>query len=118
MYRKLLEVEQNCKMKNIIVAKGPELRHASIWGGASLLTTFLTSARQMLAYSKNWDFLVNLSESDYPIKSNARLVEFLTWNRNMNFVKSHGREVQRFLTKQVHRSLLFLLLLLWQRGIY
>ncbi|XP_011505061.1 PREDICTED: xylosyltransferase oxt [Ceratosolen solmsi marchali] len=100
MYRELLKVEKNCKMKNIIVAKGPELRHASIWGGASLLTTFLTSARHMLLHSKSWDFLINLSESDYPIKTNARLVEFLTWNRNMNFVKSHGREVQRFLTKQ------------------
>ncbi|XP_001604139.2 xylosyltransferase oxt [Nasonia vitripennis] len=100
MYREMLEVERKCKNKNIIVAKGPDLRHASIWGGASLLTTFLTSARQMLLHSKNWDFLVNLSESDYPIKTNARLVEFLTWNRGMNFVKSHGREVQRFLTKQ------------------
>ncbi|XP_058802558.1 xylosyltransferase oxt isoform X3 [Phymastichus coffea] len=100
MYREMLELERKCKRKNIIVAKGPELRHASIWGGASLLTTFLTSARQMLLYSKDWDFLVNLSESDYPIKTNERVVEFLTWNRGMNFVKSHGREVQRFLTKQ------------------
>ena len=96
-----MEVERKCARKNIIVAKGSELRHASIWGGASLLTTFLTSARQMLLHSKDWDFLINLSESDYPIKTNARLVEFLTWNKGMNFVKSHGREVQRFLTKQV-----------------
>ncbi|XP_014216073.1 xylosyltransferase oxt [Copidosoma floridanum] len=100
MYREMLEVEKKCKLSNIIVAKGPDLRHASIWGGASLLTTFLTSAHQMLLRSKNWDFLVNLSESDYPIKTNARLIEFLGWNRGMNFVKSHGREVQRFLTKQ------------------
>ncbi|KAJ8684173.1 hypothetical protein QAD02_019965 [Eretmocerus hayati] len=100
MYRELLEVEKKCENKNVIVAKGTSLRHASIWGGASLLTTFLTSARQMLLHSSHWDFLVNLSESDYPIKTNVQLVEFLTANRGMNFVKSHGREVQRFLTKQ------------------
>ncbi|XP_014225440.1 xylosyltransferase oxt [Trichogramma pretiosum] len=99
MYREMLEIEGSCKKGNIIVAKG-ENRHASIWGGASLLTTFLDAARQMLLRSKDWDFLVNLSESDYPIKTNAKLVEFLTWNRGMNFVKSHGREVQRFLSKQ------------------
>lgn len=102
----MLEIESECKNGNIIVAKGSN-RHASIWGGASLLTTFLDSARQMLLSSKNWDFLVNLSESDYPIKTNSKLVEFLSLNRGMNFVKSHGREVQRFLSKQVCIKLLY-----------
>ncbi|XP_011302816.1 xylosyltransferase oxt [Fopius arisanus] len=100
MYREMLEVEKKCSKKNIKVAKGSGLRHASIWGGASLLTTLLTSARQMLQHSKDWDFLVNLSESDFPVKSNAQLVDFLTLNKGLNFVKSHGREVQRFITKQ------------------
>ncbi|XP_063992970.1 xylosyltransferase oxt [Diachasmimorpha longicaudata] len=99
MYREMLEVEKKCARRNIKVAKGG-LRHASIWGGASLLTTLLTSARQMLQYSKDWDFLVNLSESDFPVKTNAQLTDFLTLNRGLNFVKSHGREVQRFITKQ------------------
>lgn len=96
----MLEVEKSCKSKNIKVARGEGLRHATIWGGASLLTTFLKSAQQMLAHDHNWDFLVNLSESDFPIKSNMQLVEFLGLNKGMNFIKSHGREVQRFITKQ------------------
>ncbi|XP_026671974.1 xylosyltransferase oxt isoform X2 [Ceratina calcarata] len=100
LYREMLEVEKSCKTSNIKVARGENLRHASIWGGASLLTTFLRSAQQMIAHSHHWDFLVNLSESDYPIKSNAQLTQFLSLNRGMNFVKSHGREVQRFITKQ------------------
>ncbi|KAK0163016.1 hypothetical protein PV327_006732 [Microctonus hyperodae] len=100
MYREMLKVEKICRRKNIKVAKGAGLRYASIWGGASLLTTLLSSAQQMLQYSKHWDFLVNLSESDFPIKSNAQLIDFLTWNKGLNFVKSHGREVQRFITKQ------------------
>lgn len=100
MYREMLEIEKKCKSKNIRVARGEGLRHASIWGGASLLTTLLSSANEMLARNRNWDFLVNLSESDFPIKSDARLTEFLTLNKGMNFVKSHGREVQRFISKQ------------------
>ncbi|XP_015432599.1 PREDICTED: xylosyltransferase oxt [Dufourea novaeangliae] len=100
LYREMLEVEKSCKTNNIKVARGEGLRHASIWGGASLLTTLLKSAEQMLAHHHHWDFLVNLSESDYPIKSNAHLVQFLSLNKGMNFVKSHGREVQRFITKQ------------------
>ncbi|OAD58255.1 Xylosyltransferase oxt [Eufriesea mexicana] len=100
LYREMLEVEKSCKPNNIKVARGENLRHASIWGGASLLTTFLKSAQQMLAHHHHWDFLVNLSESDFPIKSNAQLTQFLSLNKGMNFVKSHGREVQRFITKQ------------------
>ena len=100
LYREMLELERSCKTNNIKVARGEGLRHASIWGGASLLTTFLKSAQQMLAHNHRWDFLVNLSESDFPIKSNMQLTQFLGLNKGMNFVKSHGREVQRFITKQ------------------
>lgn len=96
----MLEVERSCPLGNIKVARGPGLRHASIWGGASLLTTLLTSAREMLEHSSSWDFLVNLSESDFPVKTNAQLTDFLTLHKGLNFVKSHGREVQRFITKQ------------------
>ncbi|CAK9821316.1 Xylosyltransferase oxt [Anthophora retusa] len=100
LYRDMLEVEKSCKSNNIKVARGENLRHASIWGGASLLTTLLKSAQQMLTHHHHWDFLVNLSESDFPIKNNAQLTQFLSLNKGMNFVKSHGREVQRFITKQ------------------
>ncbi|XP_077264454.1 xylosyltransferase oxt [Temnothorax americanus] len=100
LYREMLELEKLCKLNNIKVARGEGLRHASIWGGASLLTTFLKSAQQMLAYHQHWDFLVNLSESDFPLKSDNQLTEFLSWNKGMNFAKSHGREVQRFIAKQ------------------
>lgn len=36
----------------------------------------------------------------YVIRSNDALVKFLTVNREHNFVKSHGREVQQFIQKQ------------------
>ncbi|XP_039284887.1 xylosyltransferase oxt [Nilaparvata lugens] len=97
MFRELLELEQ---LSNVKLARE---RHATIWGGASLLTMLLESMRMLVSDSYahwHWDFLINLSESDFPIKSNKQLVEFLSANRERNFVKSHGREVQRFVQKQ------------------
>lgn len=54
----------------------------------------------LLALPWHWDFVINLSESDFPVKTVDKLAEFLSANRDRNFVKSHGREVQRFIQKQ------------------
>lgn len=75
-------------------------RFSTIWGGASLLTMLLQCMDDLLKSSYQWDFVINLSESDFPVKKLEKLEEFLTANRNRNFVKSHGRETQRFIQKQ------------------
>lgn len=95
MYRELLKLEE--KVDNIRLAR---TRFSTIWGGASLLTMLLASMTELLYLQWRWDFVINLSESDFPVKSTDKLVDFLTANRDRNFVKSHGREVQRFIQKQ------------------
>lgn len=76
-------------------------RYSTIWGGASLLKMLLASMVELLDNNDwKWDFVINLSESDFLIKTPQNLIDFLTANRNRNFVKSHGREVQRFIQKQ------------------
>lgn len=61
----------------------------------------LASMNSLLQLSHwHWDFVINLSESDFPVKTVDTLAEFLSANRDRNFVKSHGREVQRFIQKQ------------------
>lgn len=60
----------------------------------------LASMQELIQSAWRWDFVINLSESDYPVKSPKQLVDFLTANKDKNFVKSHGREVQRFIQKQ------------------
>ncbi|XP_037814712.1 xylosyltransferase oxt [Lucilia sericata] len=95
LYRKLLELEP--KFPNIRLAR---TRFSTIWGGASLLTMLMQSMDDLLKSSFHWDFVINLSESDFPVKKLDKLEEFLTANRNRNFVKSHGRETQRFIQKQ------------------
>uniref|UniRef100_A0A182PIG7 protein xylosyltransferase n=1 Tax=Anopheles epiroticus TaxID=199890 RepID=A0A182PIG7_9DIPT len=76
-------------------------RFSTIWGGASLLQMLLSCMEYLLYESSwQWDFVLNLSESDFPLKTVDHLVTFLTANRGQNFVRNHGREVQRFIQKQ------------------
>ena len=64
-------------------------RFATIWGGTSLLTMLIESFRDLLNKKDwNWDFVINLSESDYPLKKKEDLISFLSSNRNKNFVFS------------------------------
>jgi len=76
-------------------------RHSTIWGGASLLTMLLDAMHELLAMADwQWDYFLNLSESDYPVKSIEELEAFLTDYRGKNFVKSHGRDTLKFIRKQ------------------
>uniref|UniRef100_A0A672YKP7 protein xylosyltransferase n=1 Tax=Sphaeramia orbicularis TaxID=375764 RepID=A0A672YKP7_9TELE len=76
-------------------------RMSTIWGGASLLTMYLRSMDDLLRMADwSWDFFINLSAADYPIRTNEQLVSFLSKYRNMNFIKSHGRDNARFIRKQ------------------
>lgn len=124
LFRELLILET--QFPNVRLARK---RYATIWGGASLLQMLLASMTHLLSTDWKWDFVINLSESDFPIKyvtllflplvsfiqivsnllnssalflyrSNTQLVKFLTANKQYNFVKSHGREAQRFIQKQ------------------
>ena len=46
-----------------------ERRLSTIWGGASLLKMHLAALEDLVAMEDwKWDFFINLSESDYPIK--------------------------------------------------
>ncbi|KAI7803608.1 xylosyltransferase 1 [Triplophysa rosa] len=76
-------------------------RMSTIWGGASLLTMYLQGMKDLLAMRDwPWDFFINLSAADYPIRTNDQLVAFLSKYRDMNFIKSHGRDNARFIRKQ------------------
>nr|CAJ76263.1 protein-O-xylosyltransferase [Drosophila yakuba] len=95
LYRKLLELES--KFPNIRLARK---RFSTIWGGASLLTMLLQCMVDLLQSNWHWDFVINLSESDFPVKTLDKLVDFLSANQGRNFVKGHGRETQKFIQKQ------------------
>lgn len=62
--RNLVELEK--KLPNVRLSRQ---RSASIWGGASLLTVLLNAMKELAPdKSWKWDFVINLSESDFPVK--------------------------------------------------
>lgn len=64
MYLELKKLEK--KLPNIRFSRE---RFATIWGGASLLQAHLSFMKHLLEMSDwHWDYYINLSESDYPIK--------------------------------------------------
>ncbi|XP_026762839.2 xylosyltransferase oxt [Galleria mellonella] len=95
LHRKLMSLEK--QLPNVKLAA---TRYSTIWGGASLLKMLLAAMKDLFRLEWQWDFVINLSESDFPIKSIESLEAFLSMNKGFNFVKSHGREVQRFIKKQ------------------
>ncbi|EDO36835.1 predicted protein, partial [Nematostella vectensis] len=74
---------------------------ATIWGGATLLQMLLKSMEDLIARKEwKWDFFINLSGNDFPIKVNTVLSSFLRSHRDVNFLKPHGRDIARFIKKQ------------------
>lgn len=95
LYRELLWLEE--RFGNVRLARK---RFPTIWGGSSLLHMLLDAATELLRMSADWQYLVNLSETDFPIKPLEELEQFLSANMGTNFVKSHGQDTQRFIAKQ------------------
>jgi protein xylosyltransferase len=80
----------------------PTWRIATIWGGASLLQMLLRALEDLefILTGWRWDYFVNLSESDYPLRANGDLVRFLKAHDGDNFVKTHGADISKFIQKQ------------------
>ena len=97
LYRKVTEMAR--EFTNVYL---PPWRMATIWGGASLLQMLLKALEELeyVLTDWNWDFFINLSESDYPLKGNDELVTFLRVHRKNNFVRTHGGDLERFIHKQ------------------
>lgn len=56
-------------------------RQSAVWGAWSLVDIQLNAVKQLLNY--DWDFFINLSGQDFPLKSQLEIKRFLaTYNRN------------------------------------
>ena len=58
-----------------------------IWGGYSMVQAELNGMNYLLKLSVQWDFFINLSGQDYPLKSQKIIREYLSGNRGSNFIK-------------------------------
>lgn len=73
--------------------------YATIWGGSSLLEMHLKAMKEMILMKENniwdWDFVLNLSESDFPIKSIQELTIFLSRYSDKNFLKFFKKSFEK-----------------------
>ena len=85
LYREMKDVE----------SKFPDLIHVTdrrrniVWGGTSMLRMLLDCYEILLNKKEwKWDFVINLSESDYPLRKTKDFISFLSKNRHKNFLQS------------------------------
>lgn len=58
-----------------------------VWGGYSMVQSELNGMQYLLSKDINWDFFINLSGQDFPLKPQDYIRKFLGKNRNKNFIK-------------------------------
>lgn len=66
-----------------------------VWGGYSMVQVELNGMNHLLKLNVEWDFFINLSGQDYPLKSQKIIREYLTTNRGSNFLKIADQLVVR-----------------------
>ena len=97
MYRELEKLAN--MLPNLRMVKR---RFSTIWGEASRLMMWFSAIQELLEMKDwpDWDFILNLSESHYPVKTQEELVSFLSSNKGNNFVKGNGRRDPGMLIKK------------------
>lgn len=63
------------------------LGKTATWGGYSLVDAELRGMAQLLKMNRDWEFFINLSGQDYPLKSQASIIDFLSRHRGKEFIK-------------------------------
>ncbi|KRX39213.1 Xylosyltransferase oxt [Trichinella murrelli] len=97
MYREMISLQKSISATNFHVLTR---RFPTIWGGASLLKMFLSSADELLQLSSDWEYLVNLSESDMPLRPVDELASLLGNCNGTSFLRSHGDTTVAFVRRQ------------------
>ncbi len=60
---------------------------STLWGGYSLIDAELRGIRELLKMELKWEFFINLSGQDFPLKSQSQIIDFLKRNRGKDFLK-------------------------------
>ncbi|MCX8515196.1 MAG: hypothetical protein ORN24_06465 [Burkholderiales bacterium] len=67
----------------------------TLWGGYSLVDAELRGIKELLNMGKEWDFFINLSAQDFPLKSQQYIQEFLCNKIGTDFLKiSNQRDIR------------------------
>ena len=66
-----------------------------VWGGYSMVQSELNGMKYLLSKNIKWDFFINLSGQDFPLKSQEDIRKFLGKNRNKNFINLANQATER-----------------------
>lgn len=66
-----------------------------VWGGYSMVQAELNGMKYLLKLKKPWDYFINLSGQDYPLKSQEIIRKYLTENKGNNFIKIANQSIVR-----------------------
>lgn len=68
----------------------------ALWGGYSLIDAELRGIQQLLEMGENWEFFINLSGQDFPLKSQHHIKKFLKQHQGKDFMKIMDQTELRF----------------------
>uniref|UniRef100_A0A914Z454 protein xylosyltransferase n=1 Tax=Panagrolaimus superbus TaxID=310955 RepID=A0A914Z454_9BILA len=102
MFQEMKKLEGDLKKRGILNFKVLDERFSTIWGGTELLTMFLSVINNSFvdSFFKDWDYILNLSESDMPLMSLDELEHNLGLHNGKSFLASHGYNTADFIRKQ------------------
>ena len=66
-----------------------------VWGGYSIVQAELSGIKYLLDINAEWDFFINLSGQDFPLKSQDFIRDFLGKNKENNFIKIANQATDR-----------------------
>lgn len=66
-----------------------------VWGGYSMVQAELNGMKYLLDINATWDFFINLSGQDFPLKSQEFIRDYLSQNRGNNFIKIANQASER-----------------------
>lgn len=66
-----------------------------VWGGYSMVQAELNGIHYLLKINAEWDFFINLSGQDFPLKSQDDIRSFLCGEKGNNFIKIANQAIER-----------------------
>jgi hypothetical protein len=66
-----------------------------VWGGYSMVNVELRGMKYLLNINVKWDFFINLSGQDFPLKSQEIICDFLTQQKGKSFLKVANQFLER-----------------------
>lgn len=79
------------KYSNVHILKSENV----IWGGYSMVQAELDGMQYLLNMNAKWDYFINLSGQDYPLKSQKIINDFLSKNKGKSYIKFDDQEKSR-----------------------